>query len=233
MADNFWIIENHEELPSTQDVLKERNNAQEGLVIHALKQSAGRGRYARKWESPRGNLSFSFLLKPKKSLQENVTLSLITGIVLTRIIKEFSDDVVLKWPNDVMLGGKKCAGILLESLGAGRLAIGVGVNIAHAPLEDTTCLRTYAPQITQEHVLERFLKVFEEAYTQWKSSGFVSFVSSFEDLTYKKETIIQVKLPDRVIKGSFKGIDAQGNLLILCTDTKKVQKITAGDVFLV
>ncbi len=236
-----WSIQTHQNLASTQDALKNlitEGQAEEGALIHALEQTAGYGRHGRKWEGASGNLSFSFLLKPETSPMQSTTISLVTGIALTRAIQGILEldntDVVLKWPNDVMIKGQKCAGILLENI-EGNVVIGIGVNINSAPIEDSTFLRDYNSiiDISSEMLLTRFLEVFNSLYGLWLEQGFAAFRSDFANLSYKKDTPVCVKIPGNTIKGLFQGVDEDGSMLILCKDTQKLQKITAGDVFLV
>jgi len=237
-----WSIQTHKSLNSTQDTLKELiavGDAVEGTLIRALKQTGGYGRHGRKWEEAPGNLSFSFLLQPKTSLAQSTTLSLITGIALTRTIQGLlevtdNEEVILKWPNDVMLKGHKCAGILLENIEQ-NIVIGIGINISSAPIEGSVCLSDYKENvtITPEKLLKRFLEVFKDIYGLWLEQGFTAFRSDFIKLSYKIDTPVCVKLPRNTIEGLFQGVDKDGSLLILCKDTQKLQKITTGDVFLV
>lgn len=239
---SFWNISNYKSMPSTQDTLRkliETGNAQkEGLVINALEQTGGHGRHGRKWASGCGNLAFSFMLTPRASSSQNATLSLVTGIALTHAIKDFikpesDDDIILKWPNDVILSGQKCAGILLENT-EGHIIIGIGVNISCAPVEEAICLSQYCNKshdINPQDMMFRFLEIFQSMYEQWQKHGFYAFKPEYMRLTYQKGRAVCVKLPKGEISGVFHDIDEGGNMLILCKDTQKLQKITAGDVF--
>ncbi|MCK5373985.1 MAG: biotin--[acetyl-CoA-carboxylase] ligase [Alphaproteobacteria bacterium] len=247
-----WSIVTHETLPSTQDKIKEMitsGNAKEGLLIHALKQTNGHGRHGRKWEEGSGNLYFSFLLQPDIKLAQSVTLSLVTGIALTRTIKDIlkiknNDDIILKWPNDIMLNKGKCAGILVENASVPasdihtnrqNIIIGIGVNITTSPMDGAISLSEYKKNttVTAENFLNHFTRHFEDIYKLWLEKGFHAFRAEFIDLTYEKNTPMRVKLPQNTIEGSFQDVDEWGNLLILCKDSQKLQKITVGDVFLV
>lgn len=238
---SFWSIQTHKSLVSTQDTLKaliDKGEAEEGTLIHAIEQTGGYGRHGRKWECGSGNLSFSFMLSPRANRLQSTSLSLVTGIALVRAIQDAlgitNDDVILKWPNDVMIKGKKCAGILLETMKQ-NVIIGTGVNISSSPIEEAVSLSDYNKNITltPEALLSRFLEVFEDIYPLWQEQGFVVFKPEFMKLSYKKGTPVHVKLPDNTVEGLFQDVDEQGNMLILCKDTQKLQKITAGDVFLV
>ncbi|MFA5040296.1 MAG: biotin--[acetyl-CoA-carboxylase] ligase [Bdellovibrionales bacterium] len=131
---------------STNDDVKTAAEAgvPEGLVVHALAQNAGRGRLGRTWQSPEGNLYFSVLLRPPLPKRVWGNYSFVAGVAIAEAVSAIlpAARVELKWPNDVLVGGKKISGILLES-GEDWLVIGMGINVLHvpeSPLYPTTCL---------------------------------------------------------------------------------------------
>ncbi|MFM7303991.1 MAG: biotin--[acetyl-CoA-carboxylase] ligase, partial [Alphaproteobacteria bacterium] len=151
-------LECHAALGSTSTTLKERAEAgeAEGLAIQALRQSAGRGRQGRGWESPSGNLYLSVLLRPNVPLREAPQWSFVAAVALAETLLPLLPEAAqpsLKWPNDVLLRGGKLAGILVETgitadHGLDWICIGIGVNIANKPkLPDrtTACLAEYLP----------------------------------------------------------------------------------------
>ena len=114
--------------------------APSGTVVLADRQTEGRGRLGRRWQSKPGNLHASLVLRPNCSLQAASQLSLLAAVALVELLAERAPsdlDLKLKWPNDVLIDGGKVAGILLESVGTAQaldwLAIGVGVNRVSAP----------------------------------------------------------------------------------------------------
>ena len=125
---NFTIM-NFDNLLSTNSYLKERTaNFSEGQVICAKEQSGGRGRLGREFTSPKSGLYFSVLLCPK-TMEESLFLPIIAGIAVARGIHSIIGVLpLLKWPNDVLLGGKKICGILAEAID-NRVVLGIGVNI--------------------------------------------------------------------------------------------------------
>ena len=134
---NFpWDLQVYETLPSTQDqcIKLAHEDAQEGLVVQALSQEEGKGRRGRVWETGEGNLAFSFLLKPKSEARHIGHFSILIGVAL---VKAIGNQAVLKWPNDVLIDGKKCAGILIDSNLDGSdihwLVVGIGANTQTAP----------------------------------------------------------------------------------------------------
>src|SRR5690606_32282573 len=135
-----WIIEEHDVLGSTQDALKAvASERPEGFAVQARRQEGGKGRQGRQWISPEGNLYLSVLLKPAKVEAVHVgQLSFVAALAVAKTVASYlKDGLMLKWPNDVLLAGKKCAGILLETdVKDGKVrwvAVGIGVNIASAP----------------------------------------------------------------------------------------------------
>jgi BirA family transcriptional regulator, biotin operon repressor / biotin---[acetyl-CoA-carboxylase] ligase len=138
-----WRLEVHATLPSTADLLMRRAEAgeAEGLAILAREQTAGRGRAGRVWASPPGNLYLSVLLRPEGPAREAPQWSLLAGLALAEAAAGSIPEpgaLRLKWPNDLLLHGAKCAGILAESAlapagGIAWLTLGIGVNLAHAP----------------------------------------------------------------------------------------------------
>jgi BirA family biotin operon repressor/biotin-[acetyl-CoA-carboxylase] ligase len=136
-----WRLERHACLPSTHALIVARAMAGEadGLAVLALEQQAGRGRAGRGWVSPPGNLHLSVLLRPGGPAREAPQWSLLAGVALREAAAELAPGpFALKWPNDLLRGGAKCAGILSESALTpdGRidwLTFGIGANLAHAP----------------------------------------------------------------------------------------------------
>lgn len=131
-------VEWHDELGSTSDRLKElaRAGAREWTVVLADRQSSGRGREGRRWESPRGGLYHSVLLRPRADRAPLVPLA--AGVAVAEAVSEAGVRAELKWPNDVLVGGRKLGGILAEassaSAGVEWVVAGIGVNLALEPV---------------------------------------------------------------------------------------------------
>ena len=124
-------LECHEVLESTSTLLKQRAEAgaAEGLAIQALRQSAGRGRQGKGWESPAGNLYVSVLLRPGVALREAPQWSFVAAVALAETLNPLLPKAArprLKWPNDLLLDGAKAAGILVETGVAPSQALDVG-----------------------------------------------------------------------------------------------------------
>lgn len=113
-----WSIETHDSVKSTQEILKgmARLEEPEGKVIHAFEQKNGTGRHGRPWISEKGNLYLSLLLRPECHAQKVTQFSLLTSLAIADSIQTYMtkpESLMLKWPNDVLISGEKCAGILL------------------------------------------------------------------------------------------------------------------------
>jgi len=224
-----WSVEILECVASTQDVVKARadSGAAEGLVVQAMLQNSGRGRRAREWISPKGNLYLSLLLRPACLSADVGKFSLMVGVALARAVAEFSDvKPMLKWPNDLLLGGKKCAGILLESdVNADGylnwLVAGFGINIASAP--------EFAARVERADIVslrDRALFHIADLYQQDFSDIRLAWLS----FAHEAGTFLRVLVNGAMVEGGFHDIDAAGNLRLNIDDQLVV--VSSGDVYL-
>lgn len=211
--------------------------------VVAGRQTMGRGRRGREWTSKPGNLYASLLLYPKKSLTEAATLSFVAGVAIRQAIVDLAqpagERINLKWPNDLLVDGKKIAGILLESsLEQGgdnpAIVIGVGVNCAHSP-NDTefpaTNLASAGIDINPSELFNRIAIKFNEFYEIWmQKNGFTDIRDHWLKSAAGIGKPITVRLGDREIQGVFESLDANGQLILLESNNKKTI-VTAGDVF--
>ncbi|WP_434064251.1 biotin--[acetyl-CoA-carboxylase] ligase [Pararhizobium gei] len=215
----------------------------EGLHwITALRQIEGRGRRGRAWTSEPGNLYASLLLIDPAPLAKLHSLPLAVAVALHQAVQEVmplaSNPVTIKWPNDILIGGKKCSGILLEgeTLPGGQqaLVIGCGVNIAHAPdhaLYPVTCLHAEGASVSTDEFFARFFKTMGEALNDWdRGEGVSSIIAQWRAAAGGIGQKITVNLQDRSLSGRFEGIDEDGRL-VLDTGSDTVHRIAAGDVF--
>ena len=238
-----WSIETYERLSSTQDELKDRLNqgdeVTEGLVIQAIEQNAGRGRQGRLWYSPPGNLYMSLLLKPGCSLARSGSLSLVMALSIVRALERLAGEqigITLKWPNDVFLNGKKCAGVLLETEtdASGNLShviAGIGINVITAPADLGTALyddRKFK-SLTLSGIRDKILQEIARDYPVWLKKGFAPFKEEWLKRTCKTGTEITVGHFDRAIRGTFSSIDEKGNLIITDPEGQE-RKIASGEI---
>ncbi|MDD3287986.1 MAG: biotin--[acetyl-CoA-carboxylase] ligase [Alphaproteobacteria bacterium] len=212
--------------------------ALEGLIIHAFKQTTGKGRHGRTWESPEGNLYFSILLRPNCKLADVSAYNFITALAIFDTVQSFlpKANIELKWPNDVMISGKKVSGILIETAEAVEgvidwLVIGIGINIKAYPQEagyPATSLEAEGAMVSIREVLDLYLKNFESWRLLLLSNGFTPIRQIW--LKRVRRGQISVRLPDETVVGEFVGIDDLGKMILRTTDGVE-HSIAAGDVF--
>jgi BirA family biotin operon repressor/biotin-[acetyl-CoA-carboxylase] ligase len=170
-----WQVRRVPEIGSTNAELAELAKAgePEGVVIVADHQTAGRGRHGRTWRAPPGTgLAVSFLLRPVAVPAHRWPwLPLLAGLVVVEALQEYPGVyAVLKWPNDVMIGSAKLAGILVERVDgtAGAAAVvGVGLNVSAAPNDAVSLLAAGFSDVSRDELLDALLDVFGPRYGEW------------------------------------------------------------------
>lgn len=215
-----------------------------GAVIWAKRQTDGRGRMGRTWISSEGNLFATILLAPKVDIAKCAQLSFVAALAVAETLEgiiEKPELIRCKWPNDILCGGKKLGGILLESFAMNNngkptqwVAVGVGINIDSSPehvMFPATCLRDAGVElISAKIVLSRFIHHFVGRYDQWVSKGFAAIEEGWMERTYHLGKPIEVIVGETQYNGTYEGIDASGRLLL--RDKKgAITPIVAGDVF--
>lgn len=221
----------------------------EGLVITAERQTAGKGRHGRTWESPAGNLYASILLRPRCPANAIGQYSLAAAVAVAETITQIMGDdtthnlVQLKWPNDVLISGRKVSGMLVEAAPTMNgiidwLVVGVGINVAYCP-DGITARPLYPPTslhaegaITANVAETRdiLLDKLQYWYHRQHSLGFAPIRVRWLELA--AEGKCSVKLPTGTINGDFAGLDSVGNLLVKQQD-KNILTVNAGDVVMV
>lgn len=210
--------------------------------IMAKSQTAARGRQGRAWKTPQGNLSATLVYKPLCTPQAAAQRSFLAANALFETLALYTDRARLatKWPNDVLLGGGKVAGILLETSGRGPfidwLSVGVGVNLAQAPGDVTDAL--FPPvalaSVMQETVpATEFLGYLAGAFaTQEKkleSFGFLRIREDWLKQAARLGEVITARTQREEISGVFDTIDADGNLVLITA--KGPRAIPAADIY--
>lgn len=219
--------------------------AEEGTVVVADAQSAGRGRLERTWVSPSGcNLYATALLRPAVLPSRVSELGLVAAVAIHRALVESVPEVEtrIKWPNDILVGQRKLCGILCESeLESDRVhyalvGIGINVNMTSFPPDLRRTATSLALQTKTEHsrptLLASVLNSFEEAYDQWKAaedlSPLLGYLRANSALTGRRVTVRNVAGECR---GRVAGISPAGEL-VLMTDAEQDTPIASGDVLL-
>jgi BirA family transcriptional regulator, biotin operon repressor / biotin---[acetyl-CoA-carboxylase] ligase len=226
-----------------------RQGAPDKTLVCAAVQTAGRGRGGRAWISPPGNLYLSLVLRPDCPARRAAELGFVAAVALGAALRDIAADlpVVFKWPNDVLLRGRKLAGILIEADGqaAGALdwlVLGVGVNVDSHPAGTAvpaTSLRAEgAAGASVETVRDGFARRFLEAMQDWRRDGFGPIRERWKAHAAGIGDAVTVRLPNATLRGTFVDLDADGALLLGAeaggadANHGTVRRITAGDVFL-
>ena len=227
-----------QEVGSTMDEAKLRaeRGTEEGTVVVAETQTASRGRQGRAWVSRSGNLYLSVVLYP--SLQTLPYLNSLCGVAVVRAITNISGlKPRIKWPNDILLDGKKVAGVLLESAIAGdevrHSIVGIGINVALEADEideiagDAISLNhASAGDIPRDELLREILQQLDGLYIQLNHGN--TPVEEWEELLDTLGQRVRVSWQGEEYVGFADGIDAQGSLL-LRQDDSQVRTLAAGD----
>jgi BirA family biotin operon repressor/biotin-[acetyl-CoA-carboxylase] ligase len=220
------------ELPSTQAALLARTAEPDGLALLAHRQTEGRGRDGRDWSSPPGNLHLSVLWKPDLPVAAAPHFALLAAVALhAALVPHAPAGLALKWPNDVLIGQAKLAGILVEAAGdaAGRIGwmvLGFGVNLAHAPLRPdrpTACLGAGAP------TPEAFAASLLASLATWRARYLAEGLAPVRAVWLGAGPPLgsPIRLRDGRA-GSFAGLSPEGALLLEAAGA--MHKIASGEV---
>ena len=229
---SYWRVSVFHSLPSTQTELATKENLKHGDVYVTEFQSAGRGRLDRTFEATESSaLLFSIYLEPKRSKLEWSAIPLLTGLSLVNSLKKLDEGVVtnLKWPNDLLIGDKKVAGILVEAKDHGVI-IGIGLNVemekSELPVPTATSLSIEKfAQLNRNLILPAILKSLEVSIGIWESGSNLPFEQYRQaSSTLGKE--VEVHLPSGEIwKSRAMGINEMGELLLASG-----ARVNVGDV---
>ncbi len=229
---------------STNDIAKEQaeNGAPHGTVIIADQQTKGRGRFGRVWQSPPGcGASISIILRPDFPPENAPGISLIVALALTETLNKFCcDQATIKWPNDVLLSGKKTAGILTE-LSAEKnkidyLIIGVGINInqSHGDfVEEIKSLATSVSivngkKINRAKLVGDFLNQFEQEYLEYSENLLANSLDRLRKFSSLIGQTLSVVLGKRTITG--KAIDINPDGALVLDQNGELIALTCGEV---
>jgi len=233
-----------EEVSSTNDFALRlaRDGAPEGTLVLARSQSGGRGRLGREWCSPPGGLWASVILRPIITPAQAPQLTLLTGTAVARTINCITGlDALIKWPNDILVNGKKVGGILTEMAtspdGINYVVVGIGVNLdvdlnefPWAFRDATASLNKEAGhQVSMVGFLHQMLKEIEALYLVLKEKGFEPILDEWRRLSATLGRRVKALGQDRIVKGQAVDVDSAGALIIR-TGEGKIERVLAGDV---
>jgi BirA family biotin operon repressor/biotin-[acetyl-CoA-carboxylase] ligase len=228
---------------STNDEAKRlaRAGAADRTLIWAREQTAGRGRRGRAWHSPPGNLYLSLIVRPGGAAARAAQLGFVTALALGDALAELAGAALplhFKWPNDLLVRGRKLAGILLESeTSAGDavdfVVIGMGVNLVSKPGDTeypTTSLADHGTAgVSPAKLLAAVARHFDRWERRWQAEGFPPVRTAWVARAAGLGDDIRVRLERTTLSGRFRDLDHDGALILDTADGRR--RIAAGEVF--
>ena len=218
-----------------------KNESVHGTLIVADTQTAGKGRRGRSWQSETGStIAMSLCLEPKLPTEHVAGLTLVMALTVAEAIAQVADvQPQIKWPNDIVLNGKKICGILTEMCFVNDhyaviIGTGINVNVTDFPEE----LREIAGslklelgrEISREKLIAAILKYFEVFYAQYEQTKDLSLLKErYEYLLVNRGREVRVLDPKEPYTGVAKGITAEGNLVVVCEDGTE-REVFSGEV---
>jgi BirA family biotin operon repressor/biotin-[acetyl-CoA-carboxylase] ligase len=232
----------YQQIGSTNDQARQFAAAggPEGLLVVADEQTAGRGRRERRWLTPPGTaLALSVVMRPALPAARSTRLVMVAGLAVCDAVEQTAGlRPALKWPNDVLIGGRKAAGILVESALAGEAVeyavAGIGLNVSWAPgAEDVdfpaTCLEAEAGRVVgRRELLRAVLAALEARYLQLDTEAL--YLDWRAHLAYI-DTPVELRTETEVLAGRIQDVDPDG-ALVFRTEAGEARHVLAGDVHL-
>ena len=255
-------VVNFTEIGSTNERVKAAlvSGHTEGYVCRARRQTGGYGRQGRLWTSPEGGLYQSILLRPKRDIASLPTLGFVMALAIRAAILRLAsfppESVQVKWPNDLMVGDKKIAGISMEA-SAGGVCLGVGVNVfrpkdASDLLSDGKYQPAYFADLaigftamgeiafgngytfdTQQDAIaaigDAVLSAFAQCYPVWQERGFEPFLKEYQSCSYLQGKRVRMQLlnGDVIVEGTVVGVDDSACLLV--DDGTRIVPVNSGE----
>jgi BirA family biotin operon repressor/biotin-[acetyl-CoA-carboxylase] ligase len=228
------------EIESTNTKAREiAHSAEEGTVVIAETQSGGKGRIGRKWLSPEGGIWLSIILKPKIQPLHAARLTLLAGLAAAKTIQGMGIEAKIKWPNDVLVKGKKVCGILTEmEAELDRIdycVVGIGIN-ANVDTElfpeeirdlSTSLERELGHAVNRNWFVSRLLEEFEKEYLKFRNGEFSSILEEWRKMLGTIGEYVKITTQAKTIYGEAVGVDDDGTLVIETHDGS-LEKIVAG-----
>ena len=239
----------YKKIDSTNDAAYSlaENGIAEGTVVLAEEQAKGKGRHGRKWISPpKGGIYMSCVLRPAIAPNEIPTITLMAAVAVAKAIRKTTGlQAVIKWPNDILVSGRKICGILTEmkaeqdSVDFIILGIGLNVNTSLRSLpEGATSIKEELNAanmnkiVTRIEMVRSILRSLETEYSLLKKSGSARIIAEWKGMSAMLGSRIKVVLPNDVLEGAAHDIDPDGSL-VLRLDSGVLKKIWSGDVVMV
>lgn len=211
-------IKYFEKVDSTNNAAKLSSGAKEFDLFIAREQTGGKGRQNRQWVSKKDKgLYFSIILKPKTDKLQGITI--LMAIAVFRVLRSFGFDTNIKWPNDVLIKGKKVCGILTQAEN-GTLICGTGINVLHdaddfSEMENTaTSLKLEKSEVDFTQLLINILNEFYALYAEFLHNGLNNLIDEYQDSLIHTDSAVKLKLPNEEVNGQFLGVDINGGIIL-------------------
>lgn len=231
----------HEELDSTMDAARRlaRNGCPAGTVVIAGRQTRGRGRMARDWQSDEGGLYMTLVLRPELAVLESPKVCFAASLELARTLREaFGVDAAVKWPNDLLVDERKLAGMLSEMEADGDLVrfvnIGVGINVNNDPpaaLSAVSLKQLLGREVSRRDLLAAFLERLEPRLRPDSLAETLDgVVAEWKAFTVTLNREVRVQTLRETVRGTAVDVDADGALMLRTSDGD-IRRIVFGDCF--
>ena len=233
----------YQEVHSTNDTAFSlgMHNAAEGTAVIADSQTGGKGRLQRRWHSPPGdNLYTSVILKPEFETFRASQIPLMAGVAVARALDHYCSGITLKWPNDVMIRGKKVCGILSQAkLSANKInfiVLGIGINVnmdTHRFPEEIRNIATSlaietGAIISRQELIISLYENLEKCYKQLLQKGFIPVRQEWLRLAPMIGRQMKIVFKNEAIEGTAVGLDDNGSLILMTAENKAIT-VSAGD----
>jgi len=239
----------YRKVDSTNDAAYElaEKGIKEGTVVLAEEQGRGKGRHGRSWQSPpKGGIYMSCVLRPEMAPNEIARITLLAAVAAAKSIRKATGlGAVIKWPNDILVNGKKVCGILTEMKAeqdsVDFIILGIGINV-NTPVRSlpkgATSLKEEAraagrkTDLSRVEIVKRILEALEAEYRTLKEEGFKPIIEEWRRLSAMLGSRIRVALQNRALEGQAHDIDPDGSLIVRL-DSGVMEKVSSGDVEMV
>lgn len=228
------------EMTSTNTFLKGHPSAPHLTVALCDRQTQGRGRLDRNWETPDAlsQLTVSILLRPRIETEKAPLFTLLVGLSMAQALEAFGLTVGIKWPNDLVIGGKKICGILLEMAadmdGIRHIIVGTGVNVSKDAYPDTlassaTSLEEHlAKPVSRQAVLVSYIKTLKENLSRFEQGGFLALKDAYEKRCVTLNSTVKV-IGKETFWGVAESLDETGALIVK-DQNNVMRRVIYGDV---
>lgn len=242
-------IISYKKVDSTNDIaygLAEKG-IREGTVIIAEEQAKGKGRHGRHWVSPlKGGIYMSCILRPDIAPNEIPRITLLAAVAVAKAIRGIHGlEALIKWPNDIMIDGKKVCGILTEMKAeqdrVDFVVVGIGINVntpvkqlpkGASSLKDELRRRGVKHAVSRVELAKKILEALEESYGILNKEGFEPIIEAWKDMSAMIGSRIKVTLHNRIFEGQAHDINPDGALVVRL-NSGVLEKVSSGDVVMI